>query len=52
MISACVQLERFTTEQDLVSSKIMTGVIEQTQINIQWVNEHKYVVLDWFEKQI
>lgn len=51
MISACVQLERFVTEQDLVYSSMMTLVIEQTKVNIQWVNEHKNVILDWFQKQ-
>lgn len=51
MISACVQLERFATEQDLVSSMMMTQVIEQTRVNIRWINEHKNVVLDWLKEQ-
>ncbi|TKS72943.1 Aminopeptidase N [Collichthys lucidus] len=46
------ELERFSTDYILGSAdRAVNQAIEQTQVNIQWVAEHKDVILEWFEAQ-
>lgn len=43
------ELEHFATKYDLGSAnRAVQNAIEQTKVNIQWVNEHRETVLDWF----
>ncbi|TMS05589.1 Aminopeptidase N [Larimichthys crocea] len=46
------ELERFSTDYLLGSAdRAVNQAIEQTQVNIQWVAEHKDIILEWFEAQ-
>lgn len=46
------ELERFKREYDLGAAvRAVNLAIEQTQVNIQWVEEHKEVVLEWFKRE-
>uniref|UniRef100_A0AAV2KYX2 Aminopeptidase n=1 Tax=Knipowitschia caucasica TaxID=637954 RepID=A0AAV2KYX2_KNICA len=43
------ELKLFSSKYDLGSaSAAVQNAIEQTKVNIQWVNNHKDVILDWF----
>lgn len=44
------ELERFAKDYDLgPATRAVEQAIEQTKVNIQWVEEHKDTVLAWFE---
>lgn len=47
----CLQLERFLADHDPSNFKAADEVIEQTRINIQWVNENKDILRRWFERE-
>lgn len=52
-VCVCVQLERFRTDYDLgPAARAVDQAIEQTRVNIEWVKEHKDIVLNWFEDVI
>lgn len=43
------ELEHFATKYDLGSAaRAVQNAIEQTRVNIKWVNEHRKTVLNWF----
>nr|XP_019964347.1 PREDICTED: aminopeptidase N-like [Paralichthys olivaceus] len=44
------ELQRFAADNDLTYMR-ETQVVEQIQINIQWVSEHKEKILQWFERE-
>uniref|UniRef100_A0A8P4KNK1 Aminopeptidase n=1 Tax=Dicentrarchus labrax TaxID=13489 RepID=A0A8P4KNK1_DICLA len=45
-------LEHFATDYELDSAnRAVYQAIEQTKVNIEWVGEHKDVILEWFEGQ-
>uniref|UniRef100_A0A671VWD8 Aminopeptidase n=1 Tax=Sparus aurata TaxID=8175 RepID=A0A671VWD8_SPAAU len=47
------ELERFRTDYDLgPAARAVDQAIEQTRVNIEWVKEHKDIVLNWFEDVI
>ncbi|XP_029378114.1 aminopeptidase N-like [Echeneis naucrates] len=46
------ELERFAADYHLGSAeRVVQQAIEQTRVNIQWVSEHKDVLLQWFERE-
>ncbi|XP_068595223.1 aminopeptidase N-like [Brachionichthys hirsutus] len=46
------ELERFASDYDLGSAAMTVAqAIEQTRVNIQWVNEYKDTILEWFERE-
>uniref|UniRef100_A0A8P4G8W2 Aminopeptidase n=1 Tax=Dicentrarchus labrax TaxID=13489 RepID=A0A8P4G8W2_DICLA len=46
------ELEHFATDYELDSAnRAVYQAIEQTKVNIEWVGEHKDVILEWFEGQ-
>ena len=52
-VCVCVQLERFRADYDLgPAARAVDQAIEQTRVNIEWVKEHKDIVLNWFEGKI
>lgn len=43
------ELEHFASKYPLGSAdRAVQNAIEQTKVNIEWVNEHRQTVLDWF----
>ncbi|XP_073328613.1 alanyl (membrane) aminopeptidase-like b [Pagrus major] len=47
------ELERFRTAYDVgPAARAVDQAIEQTRVNIEWVREHKDIVLQWFEQEI
>lgn len=47
------ELEHFATKYNLGSAaRAVQNAVEQTKVNIQWVNEHRETVLDWFLAEI
>lgn len=48
----CEQLDRFETDYDLgPATRAVQQAKEQTQVNIQWVNKNKDIILEWFETE-
>ncbi|XP_068169982.1 alanyl (membrane) aminopeptidase-like b [Antennarius striatus] len=46
------ELERFASDYGLGgSASAVTRAIEQTKVNIEWVNEYKDTILEWFERE-
>uniref|UniRef100_A0A1A8PTP5 Aminopeptidase n=2 Tax=Nothobranchius rachovii TaxID=451742 RepID=A0A1A8PTP5_9TELE len=46
------ELMRFATQaEEHVADIVMMRAVEQTQVNIQWVNENKNIILWWFERE-
>ncbi|XP_076589916.1 alanyl (membrane) aminopeptidase-like b [Chaetodon auriga] len=46
------ELKRFAKDHDLgVATMAVNQAIQQTQVNIQWVSEHKDIILEWFERE-
>nr|XP_046249908.1 alanyl (membrane) aminopeptidase a [Scatophagus argus] len=46
------ELERFSKDYNLGSAAwAVNQAIEQTQVNIQWVSDHKDVILKWFQRE-
>ncbi|XP_069018368.1 alanyl (membrane) aminopeptidase-like b isoform X1 [Embiotoca jacksoni] len=47
------ELIRFSNDDEQSSVKwALNQAIEQTRVNIQWVREHKDVILEWFEGEM
>lgn len=47
----CLQLKHFAADNDLSDSQDINQAIEQTRVNIKWVDEHKEVLLEWFKRE-
>lgn len=46
------ELERFSKTYYLgPSTRAVQQAIEQTKVNLQWVSEHKDIILEWFENE-
>uniref|UniRef100_A0A1A7XIV8 Aminopeptidase n=1 Tax=Iconisemion striatum TaxID=60296 RepID=A0A1A7XIV8_9TELE len=46
------ELMRFATKaEEHIADIVMMKAVEQTQVNIQWVNENKNILLQWFERE-
>ncbi|XP_038565755.1 aminopeptidase N-like [Micropterus salmoides] len=46
------ELDRFETDYDLgPATRAVQQAKEQTQVNIQWVNKNKDIILEWFETE-
>ncbi|XP_070828166.1 alanyl (membrane) aminopeptidase-like b [Chaetodon trifascialis] len=46
------ELKRFAKDHNLgAGTAAVNQAIQQTQVNIQWVSEHKDIILEWFERE-